>query len=326
MISLLIGTVVLAAPPVNKEEKGEGRIEIWIRSGNKTTWVNKSDLVHFKPDGTDQKTVTIPGVSGLSGSPSRGPVLNSEFDTLVYATETNAQAGGSQLSILTLGKAGDPFVLDGYSVRTILPDPVILGNGSMKVFFGCRPTGANQKGDSYFSFDVKTRAVEPLALPDRHVPYFVLRDGKTAITRLGSGTRSDPSNSYFLVAPGAQPVPIHSDNGGASPLTIKVSRDENVILLYRHGLGTAPPVAQIIDIGSKTVTVAKGLPEGRPPGERIIGMTLSPDGKRFAYMTDEEGHDVTARVYVAAADGTGAKEIYRVIKSSTPRVFVFNWR
>jgi hypothetical protein len=289
-------------------------------------------VVHFKPDGTDPKPVTIPSATGLAQINLIPPVLTPDDDAVVFLDgSVRTVPPGGQLTVLAIGKDVDPFVLKDYYVQRILPVPVTVDGGKVKVYFtGQRIDAARTiSSASAFVFDVKTHAVEPLTVPDRHVPVLVLRDGTTAMTYLRGGIQNAQSLTYpyFVVKPGSEPVEFHLDKEPIAPTDVRASQDGSVVLIHRRGMGlggrtTKDMTLKIIDLKSKAVTEPKGFPEN----ERIDRVVLSPDGKRIAYVTRGTAfQNRFARVYVAAVDGSDAKEVYKS-KSMLTAIAAFDWR
>jgi hypothetical protein len=247
---------------------------------------------------------------------------------MVFRNRTGRGLTDYQLTAVAIGKDGEPFVLKDYSVLKILSVPVVLDDGSVKVFFTGRRTDADRAGSAAFSFDVKTHAVEPLAVPDRHTPLLVFRGGKSMVTSRHV-RRGDPPttvDAFFVTKPGADPEEIYSDDMPSPTPEVRTSRDGAVVLIARRPLGTplgAPewPVVKLIDAASKAVTEPKGL----PAKERVVHVALSPDGKRIAYAAIAHDGDSATKVYVAAANGADAKVIYTV-KATVPMVAAFDWR
>jgi hypothetical protein len=329
MLPLLLATAVAAAPPV-PGSADEGRILLWVQSADRTTRAFTNNVVHFKPDGTEPTEVTIPAVNGLTRLLStESPVLTPGYDVVAFVDRLNGNRAERPLTVLALGKDGDPFVLKEYLVLKVLPESATLEDGSVKIFFTGYPLDGDRSTTATFSFDVKTHAVKPFVLPERHVALLVFRDGKTAVTRREVALREPRPESYpfFVTAPGREPVEFHSDKSILSPNGVSASRDGSVVLINRWGttaLGRPPaaPDVKIIDVKTKTVTEPKGF----PATERVTHVVLSPDGKRIAYAATGGGlRDMATRVYVAAADGSGAKVVYKSCLP-VPMVAAFSWQ
>src|SRR5215510_8912967 len=115
--TLLIAAAVLAAPP-------ENRITIWV----------SDKFEHFKPDGSDVKTVELP--DGFPASASSTPVPDRSATVLIDPRATNPTKGidRGQLAVAPLAEKEPNYILDGYVALNM----VLSADGKAVYFVGAK--------------------------------------------------------------------------------------------------------------------------------------------------------------------------------------------
>jgi len=192
VIPTLLLPVLLFAPPP-KSADPDGRITVWV--GDK--------LVHFRPDGSDMQSVPAPE------RPPYNTWLTTDRKTLVHI-DVNIPghedgAGFGKLVVYSLTEKDRQFTLDGYIAKS--SNLIVAGS---RVYFnggtGNEVTEAHIHSPKPFVFDLITKKVTPIALPEKHQILAVSADGKTFLTR-----RLDLVNNFYtlrnyLVPLGGQPA------------------------------------------------------------------------------------------------------------------------
>src|SRR5262249_29775148 len=132
--ALVLAVPVVAAPPAEDAD----RILLWTQNDK---WGADGKprpehlIVHFKPDGSDAKRVAFPDGVTVPGLYDQPAILTPTHDRLIYAWGKTRFERERILTVVSLDRVEDPFVLKEYTIEHLLPDPVVAADGSVSVFF-----------------------------------------------------------------------------------------------------------------------------------------------------------------------------------------------
>jgi hypothetical protein len=333
--ALLLAACVLAAPPP-KPAADNGRITLWV--GDK--------LEHFPPDGTDAKSMSVPGdpPHGVQILPDRSAYVTVDLFTEMPGVRPAGPLYG-KLTVTSLVEVGNNFALDEYECQCA----TLHVDGSQVYFMG-RLVDKTIKNPALepmaLVLDLKSKAVRSVKLPENHRLSAVAPGGRSyATTEVETNNKSDSVNTYLVTVDG-KAVEIFMRNVNASQLmfspdglnllarTIEVSDSKPAMGGgFRPG-GLVPSEYVILNTSTRVAKPWKTM----PADGNVLDWAWSPDGKKVAYVWSNPGGRVRVpkpqpgvgsvfryeyKVFVADADGSNPKEVYTT-KGTGFRAFMWH--
>jgi WD40 repeat protein len=314
----VVAALTLAAPPPKPADK-TGRITLWF--GDK--------VESFRPDGGDPTSKPAPAVKDpfrnvISFAPRRKIAVNIESDY--------------KLVVIPLDEYGERYTLKGYVVVNCFLDGSVVScfpsaDGSRIYFNGYEgdEVDRNKRGLSKgFVFEIETRKVKSVSLPEKHILVAVSPDGKSLVTAWRDMV-NNKLKTYLVLGDGK---PIEILKGVWSVPKPMFSPDGSRLLMEIPDNRTPQYGLFVMDVATR---VAKPLQDDLPDSNRPRDYVWSPDGTQWACLwRPKEAAGIAGggpiqheyRVYVADLGGNNPKVIYRVDIPDTPAPLprLFQWK
>jgi hypothetical protein len=321
-----LAALAIAAPPPQPTDK-TGRITLWIGD----------QVESFLPDGTDRTTTPAPDVKEPIGdvfcfSPRR--------KLAAYAQDPNHGKGNklaSKLFINPLDENGERFTLKGYVVATYYFEENYVvscfpsADGSRIYFNGFEGDEVDRKKTGMskgFVFDIETRTVKSVPLPENHILLAASPDGKSLVTAWRKVGDNFGRVKNYLVLGDGKPVECKGVWLIHKPI---FSPDGSCLLMETYGPGNRIPLYRlaVIDVATRVTKPLRDLPESYYPRDYV----WSSDGTQWACLWLGHKEDPGSnrkyenKVYVVDLEGGNPKEIYRVDQPSTRAMaHAFLWK
>jgi RNA polymerase sigma factor (sigma-70 family) len=325
------------------------------RVGNILMW-REGHAALYRPDGTverEWKGEQVPLAAAPRLSPD-GRTIAALRRYEVRTLKANVAVGGGaslpgtfkrNLYRLTLYPVAETLVGTDVELPGDSVESVVWSRDGARLYVGTHDDDdwdTRTKNLAYHVLDVRSRKRTPLAVPAGHHLRDVSPDGKLLLTVGPVAQNTDPRPVFLVPAGGGRPTRV--DEVPGSPYAIQFSPDGKRLLFCGAGRKPAAPapaggaggpaagppglagLAFWLDTVELNTRARKPVVEF-PLGRSAIQCRWSPDGRRVVFVRSvvpirtPDGPDQT--VVVCDADGSNAKDVFRVASWNVPLV---DWR